>query len=233
MLAQHALGVVQEALHRRMQEGIEQAAPGTARVVAVVRELVRIQDRHGAEQMPRIAQQRQALDPALVLIQLVAAEADHQAVGAARHQLVDDADHRAFERLVVLRQVELRDAVSNQRLQQFAFIVITHQPVAILAFAHDQAQPRPLALHHRVGALRRRVADVVDVLQQRSEVRLAVDTRGDLAQHFDEALRQVVRRGQGFGVEDFGAGDYAGVGERATVVDADQQSHVRSSRAVV
>src|SRR3546814_1384941 len=58
VLAQLMFGAVQEAFHCRLQECIEQRGPGTPHIVGILDDFLRIQDRHGAEQMLREAAQQ-------------------------------------------------------------------------------------------------------------------------------------------------------------------------------
>src|SRR5439155_13521771 len=83
----------------------------------------------------------------------------------------------------------------------------------------DQRQRRAAALDQRVRAERRGVADRLGLLQQ--PVRRRIQLAGDVLDRLEEALRQVVVRGERLGGGDGAVRAGEAVGERASDVDVD------------
>ena len=216
--AQLALGRIEKPLHRRVEEGVEQRGPSPPRIVGVAGDFVAVEDRHRAEQVRREGAQQGTLDRRLARRPVRPAERHDDAVGTARGQVGDGADDVHPLRLAAGR--DGRDAVADERVEQVA-----GQCRRVERGVVDQPEPRPLALDDGVGALGRRIADVIGGQQQPLEIGLAEDLGAGLGQPLDQAVRQVERRRQNLGRPDLGAVDDADVGQRTAVVDVDQPAH--------
>src|SRR6266496_2537562 len=225
VVPQPLLGVEQKPLHRRVQERVEQPGPGPPHVVPVGGQLPGEQQRDRAEQVPRVQPQQQALDPLLLGRPVRAADRHHDPAGTGGGQRVEPGDQVGREPGVGRGDVDRGVPLPDQGRQQVLLGGRRGQRLDQGRIGAEQPQPRPPALHQRVGALGGGVPDVVGGLQQRTDLRPAVDQRGCLGQPVEQAAAEVERRGQRLGVPDLVAVDHADVGERPTVVDVDEPRH--------
>ncbi len=93
------------------------------------------------------------------------------------------------------------------------------------ALIGQQAEARTLALHDRVRALRRRIAQMVDGGDDPRQILLAVQLLRERLQPLQQALSEIVRRSERLGVVHALAVEPANIREGSAVVDADEQGH--------
>ncbi|MPM00211.1 hypothetical protein SDC9_46434 [bioreactor metagenome] len=226
VFAQPVLGLEQEGLHRRVQEGVDQRRPGTAVGIAVDGEVRSIEHRHRTKQVTRIFAQHDLLHPLLGLEEALAGEADHQPVRAGGSELVDRAHDLDLGIGVVEHgRIDEADAVADQRGPDLGVMRGKLRGQILGTLCQDQAQLRPLAFADRVGALRRRIADQVHFLEQPLHVGRAIDHFGGLLQALEEAFRQIVGCGQDLGLGHAVIRHDTDVGESPAVINVNLKCH--------
>ena len=125
--------------------------------------------------MAGVAQQGNALDAQFVGDQRLADEADYDAVRALGDQFVDGLADAGLESLSFEAEIDVADALTDKGRKQLLLLIVADQFLAVAALGHDQPEARPDPLHNSVGALCRRVADVIDFFEQGGEFRFAVN----------------------------------------------------------
>ena len=227
-LAQPVFGVVEKGFHARVQEGVDQSGPGATGLVAVDAQVTAIEHGHRSQQVTRVLAQRDLAEGSFGGHEVGTAKAHHDARCTHAGQRVDGLDHRhacVFAREV--RRVDIDHTFAHQGCVDVGVKAGQFGHAFSGTRVDDQSQPRALALADGVGALSGRVADQLDFLEQPLDVGLAVDHARGLFQPFEEALAQVVRRGEHLGLLDPLAVDDADIGQRSAVVDVDLYAHGR------
>ena len=115
--------------------------------------------------MPRELAQQDPADAALGTVDPIARR-DHEAGRAIGGELVDLANKLGGELLVAPLDVDRRDTVTDQVIEQRALGSGAAQLVHDGDVIGDQTDPRSLTFDKGIGALGRRVADVLGAVQQ-------------------------------------------------------------------
>ena len=157
----------------------------------------------------------------------------HDSGGTVGSQLIDLLDE--FEREVPGRQGDVNDGDpgANQLVKELSGFRARSQLVDKRRVLDDQTDGRSLPLDQGVGALRRRVPDVLGLVQQPDEVLVAVERGGGLLDTVEETLGQVERCRQGLGEGELLPVPDTDVGEGAPVVDVDEVIHASPFGRVV
>jgi hypothetical protein len=174
--------------------------------------------------VPRELTQQDAAQPTLVLT-VGATHRDDDAPRAVRGQLVDQLHQVKAEPILVGVQIDDRRPRADQVIEKTGLALGRAHLFGNRRVVGYQTDPRALALHQGIGALRRGVPDVLCAVQQRFQVRFAEDARRGLGHAVEKTLGQVERGGQGLGVGEVRPVPDTDVGKRPTVIDVDQTFH--------
>ncbi len=227
VFAEAFLGVVEESLHDRVQEGIDQARPDATATAAIIGEVPGIEEGHGPQQVPRELAKQHVAQPPLPFTACLTDRHDDSR-GAVGREPVDLLNELELELLVRSLDIDDRNAVTDHRVEKIGLAGGGAQFLEDTQVIGDQAQIWSFALDEGVGSLSRRIADVPGVMEQSLQVGLAVYLGRRFGYPVEQALGQVEWRRQGLGELEVLPVPDADVRQRPAVVDVDELVHVRS-----
>jgi len=125
-------------------------------------------------------------------------------------------------------EVDVRVPIVDEGLEQVLLFLVALEVVDEVGHRGEDADHGAASLHEGVGALGRGVAHVLGGVEEPLGVGRAIQRGGGVFDAVEQALREVVRRGEGLGEGELPAVPDADIGQGATVVDVDQGAHATS-----